>query len=767
MKQSEILIITSYPERECGIASFSADLRNALIERTGKILDIKIGALDNGVVERFYPKEVKFQINALDKNSFLACAENINADHAIQMVLVQHEFGLFGGEYGNYLILFLKKIQKPICINFHTVLPNPDYHRRNTVRKLSEYAKEIIVMTKNAKMQLDKYYGIDARKINVIPHGTHTIIHKDKNILKEQLGFQGKNILTTFGLISANKNIETVLISLPNLVKQYPNIIYLVIGKTHPEVLKNEGEHYREYLEAIIAKLGLENNVVFINKYLETKEILDYLQMSDIYIFSSKDPNQAVSGTFSYAMSAGCPIIATKIPHAKEYLSSDEGLLVDFENPFQMGDAIQQLLSNKNKLEQMRVNVLHKNGSSKWVNVAKQHLDILNPYLKDYAVNYNLPDFTISHLVRLTHHFGVIQFSKINVPDHSSGYTLDDNSRALITCCEYYAQKRNGQLFLLMDKYLRFISLCQQENGNFINYIDESGQAELKKNNQNLEDANGRAIWALCMVISLKDLLPISLVSKAKMLLKFAMPNIEKMTSLRAISFSLKGFYLYLKNEQNPEISLLSYKFSRILFNAFKLNNDADWKWFEDKLTYANSIIPEGLLYGYLITKKERYKLIAKESFDFLIQHLVFNGKISVIPNKTWFKKGSNRKTKGGEQPIEVAYLIMTLSVFEETMPNYIYGQLKELAFSWFMGNNQLGQVVYDASTGGCHDGIESHNLNLNQGAESTICYLLARLNMEQHPKRDFKTDNYRKTISSTYEIKILSETESQTNSYV
>ncbi len=763
MNQPEILIITSYPERECGIASFSADLRNSLIQRAGKILDIKIGALDNGNVERFYPKEVKYRINALDKNSFVSCAEKINNDDAIELVLVQHEFGLFGGEYGNYLILLMKKINKPICINFHTVLPNPDFSRRNTVRKLSEYAKEIVVMTNNAKELLDKYYGIDSRKINIIPHGTHTIIHKEKKVLKEKFGFQGRHVLTTFGLLSANKNIETVLLSLPNIVKQFPEITYLIIGKTHPEVFKKEGERYREYLEAIIEKIGIKNNVVFINKFLETKEILDYLQMSDVYIFSSKDPNQAVSGTFSYAMSAGCPIIATQIPHAKEYLSPEEGLLVDFENPDQMGQAICLLLSNENKLEQMRINVLHKNAKSKWENVAKQHLDILKPYFKDCIINYNLPSFTISHLVRLTHHFGILQFSNINTPDINSGYTLDDNARALIICCQYYSLKRNGELFILIDKYLRFISLCQQENGSFINYIDEAGRIDDKNKKENLEDANGRAIWALSYVIELKGILPIAMVTKAKMLLKFALPHIEGLSSLRAISFSLKGFYLYLKNEKSPEISLMSYKFSRILYHAFLNNKDGNWKWFEDKLTYANSILPEGLLYGYLITKKDRYKVAAKESFDFLLLYVIFDGQISVIPNKTWFKKGSKRKIQGGEQPIEVAYLIMSLTVFEEAIPNYVYSHLKELAFSWFMGNNQLNQVVYDASTGGCHDGIESQNLNLNQGAESTICYLLARINMEKSNYRKREEVSKAKNLYLTGNLSLNHETDFQT----
>lgn len=732
MKTAEILMITSYPERECGIASFSADLRDALIQRTGKVLDVKIGALDNGPTTRFYPKEVKYHINALDKNSFLTCAEQINQDDAIQLVLIQHEFGLFGGHYGNLLLVLLKKLTKPICINFHTVLPNPDHQRRTIIRMLSGYSKELIVMTNNAKMQLEQHYGIDARKISVIPHGTHTIIHKEKSVLKEKYGIQGMHILSTFGLISSNKNIETILKSLPDVIKQFPDITYLIIGKTHPEVVKNEGERYRTYLESLIEQLDLKNNVVLINRFLETNEILDYLQMSDLYIFSSKDRNQAVSGTFSYAMSAGCPIIATQIPHAKEYLSPSEGFLIDFEDSIQMGDAITYLLTDKNKLKQMRINVLHKNANTKWENVAKQHLDLLKPYLKDCILNYELPKFTISHLVRLTHHFGVVQFSKINSPDFTSGYTLDDNARALITCCQYYNQTRDGQLFILIDKYLRFIALCQQENGNFINYIDEAGEITNQNSNENLEDANGRAIWALCNLISLKDMLPVAMVTKATMLLKFALPNLQGLRSLRAISFSMKGFYLYLKKERNSEITLLSYKFSKALFNAYHNNQDGNWKWFENELTYANSILPEGLLYGYLITKRDRYLIAAKDSFDFLLKNIVFDGKISVIPNKSWFKKGNKRQIQGGEQPIEVAYLIMSLTVFEEVIPNYVYSHLKELAFSWFMGNNQLGQVVYDARTGGCHDGIESQNLNLNQGAESTICYLLARLNMER-----------------------------------
>ena len=737
----EVLIVSSYPQRECGIATYSKDLWHSLTERTKNQLSVQICALQNGDKKHPYPSEVKYILDTSKKEDYRNLAEQINNDHAIQLVFIQHEFGLFGGLYGNYLHLLLKYLRKPTQLTFHTVLPNPDFMRLMCVKKIAKRSQQLVVMTNDAKRILSKHYNIEEQKISVVPHGTHTAIQHDKQILKQQYGYSDKKILSTFGLISSNKNIENVLLSLPTITKKFPDVLYLVIGITHPEVQKNEGEKYRNYLETIVNKLNLAKHVKFVNQYLETEEILRYLQMSDLYLFNSKDRHQAVSGTFSYALSCGCPIVATSIPHAKEYLTEDTGILVDFEEPEQLSQAVNHLLENEDKRKQMGMNALHKSSKSTWKNAALNHIKIFEKSMDLGSNNYSLPEISLQHLVRITHHFGVLQFCKLNKPDIQSGYTLDDNARALIVCCYFFAQRKDNQLFLLIDKYLRFIGLCQQENGLFINYLDEIGGVSAQNANENLEDSNGRAIWSLCTILSMKTILPAAIINRAEIYLRFAISELQNFTSPRAKAFCLKGFYLLQPHDKHSTIDMLSEKFGNDLLQCYGNHKLEDWHWFENELTYSNSILPEGLLCAYLLTGNQRFKIGAKETFDFLIRHIVIDDRISVIPNKTWFKRGSERVYPGGEQPIEVAYFILSLNLFDQVFPGQLYYELKQLAFSWFMGNNVLNEMVYDPTSGGCHDGIEVTNVNLNQGAESTICYLLARLNMEDQHTID--SDNH------------------------
>jgi glycosyltransferase involved in cell wall biosynthesis len=731
-KLPEIVLISSYPPRECGIATYTQDLKNAIQEKFGNSFSLKICALETTEADYEYPKEVKYRINTQLEAHFIALSTKINADKNIAMVFLQHEFGLFGGIYGEHLLKFMKFLKRPVATTFHSVLPNPDQKLKKVVRKIADYSNFLVVMTSISKSILIRDYGIAERKITVISHGTHLVASFDDLQYKIKNLFSDRIVLTTFGLLNQGKSIETALEALPQIIKKFPNVIYLIIGKTHPEVLKWEGEKYRNFLYEKVQELHLENNVRFINKYLSLEELMDYLQRTKIYLFTSKDPNQAVSGTLAYAMACGCPVIATPIPHAKEFLNG-AGVNYDFQNANQLAQKTIELLNNPKLLKEMRLNALHKISPTSWQNSAIAHIDLVknNSNKLKIELQYEIPEISLNHIKRMTTEDGLIQFSAIATPNIQSGYTLDDNARALIAVTKHYQLTNEETDLELIDIYLKFILLCQQENGSFLNYVDKDGNFTPNNSNENLEDANGRAIWALGEFISLQEIIPNNLIRKAKFSIEKALINIHKFRSPRAVSFAIKGLYFYNLDTQSPRINYIITSLADNLVSKYRGISDKKWKWFEDYLTYANSILPEAMLFAGLSTGSELYKNIAKTSFDFLLDLTFKEDQIKVISNQGWYHRGKV-VNQFGEQPIDVAYTILALQTFYQVYEDENYKEKMKIAFDWFLGKNHLRQIVYNPKTGGCYDGLEENHINLNQGAESTISYLLSRLALEK-----------------------------------
>ena len=730
----EILIICSYPSRECGIATYSQDLINAIKDKFGKSFSLKVCALETKEKEYEYPEEVKYVLNTSDKNQYYDIAQQINDDENIEIILIQHEFGLFSGEYGEYCIELISLINKPIITTFHTVLSNPSAKRKNVVHAIAEFTDHIIAMTETSAAILQNDYDILAKKITVIHHGTHLVKTLDppEKWKKNYLG--NRYVLTTFGLLNSGKSIETALDALPAIVTKFPNVLYLIIGKTHPTILKSEGERYRDMLHDKVITLGLQSHVKFINKYLPLPDLLGYLQRTNIYLFTSKDPFQAVSGTFAYAMASGCPIISTPIPHAKEMLQDGTGIIFDFKDSKQLADATIKLLYDPQQLEEMRLKGLHKIAPTAWQNSAITHVELFHKLMKHKAINaqYEFPKISLEQINRLTTEVGMIQFSKIAVPDVNSGYTIDDNARALIAVTKHYLITADVQDIKLIDTYLEFIIFCQQNNGSFLNYVDEAGNYMPKNAVENLEDANGRAIWALGEFSSFDCLFSSYYIKRAEEAIERALPHIATLRSPRAIAFAIKGLYYYNIKKNNVVISQLIISMADDLVSKYRGVNDDNWKWFENSLTYANSVLPESMLYAYLSSGSELFKTIGIVSFDFLLTNIFRENQIKVVSNHGWKNKGSVSHDYG-EQPIDVAYTIIALGIFYDTFSDKAYLEKMTIAFDWFLGKNHLHQIIYNPCTGGCYDGLEEHQVNLNQGAESTVSYLIARLTMEKY----------------------------------
>jgi glycosyltransferase involved in cell wall biosynthesis len=727
---NQVLFIASYPPRACGIATYSQDLINAVQEKFSSF-SVKVCALEEDGTVRKYSDEVKYVLNSCDREAYIELANKINTDDAVKMVFVQHEFGLFGGDYGEYLLQLLYSLNKPVSITFHTVLPKPDEKRKTIVQTIVQACNEIVVMTNHSSAILQNEYNIPDHKISIIPHGTHIVEWKNKRVIKNAYQLERRLVLSTFGLLSANKSIETALDALTGIVEKFPNVLYLILGKTHPEVVKSEGEIYREYLENKVEELGLQDNVHFVNKYLDLPELLEYLCLTDVYLFTSKDPHQAVSGTFAYAMSSACPVISTPIPHALEMLQDNAGTIIDFQDSEQLAAATIRLLGNDKLREEMGRNAFHQTRASVWENTANSHAELFNQYVdKKQSLTYRLPQIHLEHIYALTNDFGMIQFSDICDPDINSGYTLDDNARALIAICMHYNQFRESGDIDLLNTYLNFIEYCQQPNGKFLNYVDKEGEFHVQNDYNNLEDSNGRTIWALGTLIAHQHIMPETLFVQANKIFEKAIDNISQIESPRAIAFAVKGLYHYQitqKDNVQPIINLLATK----LLEKYNRVSDTNWKWFEEYLTYTNSTLPEAMLYAYLATNNPAYKMIAHVTFEFLLSHLFINGTIKVISNRGWCQKGTV-PNQYGEQPIDVSCTIQALDLFYWVFKDEAYREKMEIAFSWFLGNNHLNQIVYNPLTGGSYDGIEEHSVNLNQGAESTVCYLTARLTVEK-----------------------------------
>jgi len=729
MKPTWILYMSTFPPRECGIATFTKDLTSRIDKKFSPAIKSKILALNNTPTNIYnYPEDVMYEISDTDISEYIEIAKKINKNHAIKLVNIQHEFGIFGGEYGCYLIAFLEALEKPVIITFHTVLPKPNDKLKKVVSSLAEKSECVIVMTKKAIDILKRDYGIKT-DIKLIPHGIPTITFESSLKQKSKLGYKNNVILSSFGMMNPGKGYEYVIEALPKVVEKFPNLLYIIVGETHPVVRKKEGERYRNFLEKKVKKLGLQKNVKFYNKYVKLSEIIKYLQATDIYICSNLNRNQITSGTLVYALGAGRAVISTPFLHAKDIITPELGILTNFGDTDSVADAILKILSNPTLKDRMEKSAYSYTRHMTWQNVALSYINVFDKYLriKD-KYEKSLPKIKLKHLIRLTDDFGMLQFVNYTKPDKTNGYTLDDNSRAMIVCCMHYANFKDDSQLRLIKRYLDFIRYVQQPDGRLFNFVDYNRKISLDRWT---DDAHGRTLWALGFLISI-DSLPQALKDEAKQIFTKALSIVNRVRSPRAVAFIILGLYFY--NKANPTSETVSKigTLADYLVQLYNTHSSETWDWFETYLTYSNSKLPESLFYAYLATENEKYLRIAKSTLDFLISITFENNMFAPIGHDGWyFKQG--HKAHFDQQPIDTASMVQTLIIAQEITGENRYMKNAITAFQWFLGNNVLNQMIYDESTGGCHDGVGKSSINLNQGAESTVCYLIARLSLEKY----------------------------------
>ena len=743
-----VVYVSTFPPRQCGIATFTEDLTHAMDEMAAPLVQSKIVAMNpSHVLIHRYPRKVILQISQDDQEEYIQAAQRINQMDEVQLVNIQHEFGIFGGKWGSFLIPFVKTLKKPMVINFHTVLPDPDEEVLLTVRSLAASASTVIVMTNLSKKILTQQYGIAARKVKVIPHGIHAQQYTSSKQAKMTLGYSDRVVLSTFGLLNRKKGLEYVIDALPEVAKKFPNFIYIIFGATHPVVLSKEGESYRNLLIQKIWDLGLYDYVKLYNKYFPLTELLHFLKATDIYISPSLDPNQAVSGTLSYALGMGRPVISTAFSQAKEVVTDDVGIMVDFRNPQAYTDAILRLLEDENLRLQLGKNAYFRTRYMIWSNVAVQYARVFSEHAQKLVrINEqkSLPKIKLNHLVRLTDNFGMVQFAELTRRDVLSGYTLDDNARALVVVVLYYDKfgspsrnvltvKRKKELLRLINTYLDFIVFVTKPDCRFHNFVKVDKTFDDSLNEQtNLGNANARALYALALTSTIGSL-PRTAKRKAFGLLQNSIVKDASFDSPRAIALYAKALFVLL----DKKVEIKGVDHQRILINQceklvylYQETNSPEWHWFERYLTYSNAVLPEALLLGYRITGNEKYLQIGKTTLDFLIKESFINDVYMPIGQDSWHYMDGKR-SNFDQQPEEVKSMVCALNTCYSVTGEEYYSKLMHRVFYWFLGDNSLNQIVYDRTTGGCYDGVGKKTINLNQGAESTVSYLIARLAFE------------------------------------
>ena len=737
-----ILYVSTFPPRECGIATFTEDLTNAIDKEYSPAVKSKISAMNKAGTSLYnYPVKTVAQINDSDLEDYIVAAKQINTSPDIRLVNIQHEYGIYGGEWGEYILPFMELIKKPIVLTMHTVLPNPeDWDEKEKLikvtQKIAEKADKIVVMTNSAAKLLMDLYNVPIEKIAVIPHGVHHIAFPSKTKAKVKLNLEGRTVLSTFGMLNRDKGIEYAIAALPEVIKKYPKVIYLVLGATHPVVRREEGEVYRTKLEKMVEKLGLQDNVKFYDKYLSLEELIDFLKATDIYVSPTLNPLQAVSGTISYALSCACPIVATANQYATDVINHERGRLVKFKNAKAIEKSLLELLGDKKLREEMKKNSYYYSRHMTWQNVALSYFQVFNQFANVIPHEKGkMPEINLGHVETLTDRFGMIQFATHTKPDLNSGYCVDDNARILLAMVDLYQREPKKDNLDLVKKYLKFVKFVQKPNGKFYNFVNKYRKFTDKSES---EDSFGRTIWALGHVISSPDL-PKEIVDEACDMMTGALPWCKEMISSRAIAFCILGLCKaesnYLCNRGSNEITKLILLLSNKLVSRYEEEQlkpgHSQWHWFEDSLTYSNYKMSEAMFRAYQVTKNNKYLKIAEESLEFLASVNFEDRFFMAIGQDGWYFRDGKRAYYD-QQPEDAASATEALITAYELTGNETYKERAKIAYEWFLGKNHLNQTLYDEATGGCYDGLGRESINFNQGAESTISYLLARLAMER-----------------------------------
>jgi glycosyltransferase involved in cell wall biosynthesis len=749
MLPSRIAIIGNYLPRRCGIATFTTDLCDAIhaeYEAT-ELLALPVNDTEEGYS---YPARIRFELSQDELSSYRQAADFLNFSN-IDLVCVQHEYGIFGGPAGAHILELLRRLQMPIVTTLHTVLREPNLDQRIVMEEIAALSDRLIVMSRQSAEILQEVFHVPISKIDLIPHGIPDLAFTDPQFYKETFGTEGKDVLLTFGLLSPNKGIENVIKALPAILSKHSNVVYMISGVTHPHVLRHEGDKYRLYLQKLAKELGVEANVIFRNRFVSPQELVEVIGAADIYITPYKHKGQVVSGTLAYALSAGKAIISTPYLHAMELLDEGRGVLVPFDDPQAIAAKTIELLDNGTARHAMRKRAYLYTRDMVWDRAARQYMGsferVYNERLRNPRATFSarntekvldrLPAVRLDHLHRMTDHTGIIEHAVFVVPNYPEGYTTDDNARALIVAIllEEFAGITPTATLDLASRYLAFLWLAfdpaTKRFRNCLSYERQWQDAE------GSEDSHGRALWGLGTVLGrTKDA---GLRGAAGRLFELAVPAAVEFKSPRACAFALLGLLEYLESFPGDRAALnAADALANRLLDSYRANSSAGWKWFESVLSYSNARLPQALIRAGRRGANEAMVSAGLEALEWLatVQRCEIKGHFVPIGSHGFYSK-KTEKARFDQQPVEACAAV---SAFLQAYRATGKGRWRKdawTAFNWFLGDNDLQVALYDPTTGGCRDGLHPDRANENQGAESTLSFLMALLEMRKLEEAD------------------------------
>lgn len=737
---NRIVFVGTYSPRQCGIATFTTDLCEALASEYGNTNCIAL-PINDTQAGYAYPPRVRFEMAEKDIASYRCAADFLNINN-VDLVCLQHEYGIFGGRAGSYILSLLRELRMPIVTTLHTVLPDPDPDQRWVLEEVASLSDRLVVMSGRASEFLQEVYRVPESKIDLIPHGIPDVPFVDPAFYKDHFGVEGQTVLLTFGLLSPNKGIENVIDALPSILAEHPNVVYIVLGATHPHVKRREGETYRLSLQRLAHERGVQERVIFYNRFVSLEELLRFIGAADIYITPYHSQRQIVSGTLAYAVGAGKAVVSTPYWYAEEMLADDRGVLVPFRDPAALAEQVNDLLDNDAKRHAMRKRAYLFGREMIWPKVARRYMEVFEraraqrlrnmPYTATIKAPKKrageLPLVKLDHLLHMTDETGMLQHAVFTIPNYSEGYTTDDNARALVVSV-FLEELGNERALELASRYLAFLWYAfNTENGWFRNFMDYRRRW---LEDRGSDDSHGRALWALGAVLGRSE--TPALQSMASQLLERALPAVLDATSPRAWAFTLLGIHEYLRRFPGDRmVGQVRKDLADRLLRLYRDHRSDDWRWYEDQLTYCNAVLPHAMLMCGRWIPDDAMSKAGMESLRWLadVQRAdVEGGHFVPIGSNGFFPRGA-RRARFDQQPVEARTMVSAcLEAYRITGDTY-WREEAERAFEWFLGRNDLGIPLYDPTTGGCRDGLHPDRANENQGAESTLAFLHALLEL-------------------------------------
>jgi glycosyltransferase involved in cell wall biosynthesis len=751
---SRIAVVGNYLPRQCGIATFTADLCEAISTACGvaQLFAVPVNDTESGYA---YPERVRLALAQEDLSSYERAADFLNFTK-FDLISLQHEYGIFGGPAGSHILAMLRRLKMPIITTLHTVLREPSPDQRQVLEEIAALSDRLIVMSQLSSQFLQEIFKVPGSKIDMVPHGVPDLPFLDPNFYKDRFGVEGKAVLLTFGLLSPNKGIENVIQALPHILSKHKNVVYMVAGATHPHILRREGDHYRTHLQALAKEIGVESNVIFHNRFVSPEEMVEFIGAADIYITPYRHEEQVVSGTLAYALGAGKAIISTPYWHAIELLDHHRGALVPFQDPDAIARKTIELLDTPALRHAMRKRAYLFARGMIWKKVAQGYMATFeqarSDRMREPRVMFadatldkqfdELPALNLDHLHRLTDDTGMLQHATFAVPNYTEGYTTDDNARALVLrmLLGQFEDAESVATDKLPSRYLAFLGHAfNPENGRFKNFLS---YARIWSEAQGSEDCHGRALWALGTVLGRSK--NHALRGAAGHLFEAALPALIAFSSPRAWAFALLGIQEYLNSfPGDRDAQRISSVLASRLVELYGANQSPGWAWFEDVLAYSNARLPQAVLIAGHRASDRHMISVGLGALDWLCEVQRGADKDHFVPigSQRFYRKGQER-ARFDQQPVEAGGAVSACLEAYRITGEDRWRKQAWCAFNWFLGDNDLQIALYDPITGGCRDGLHPERVNENQGAESTLAFLMAQAEMRLQGEVDGSRSN-------------------------